>query len=72
MASLIATLLRAYVIWGLLIGQLVLYAVAWHDIGIISHPWGLERMVGILAVSGLVGLVGEWLWRSRYDPDWQR
>lgn len=59
--------LRAYVLWAGLIGQAVIiglfYLPATGDF-IRSSPHSWWVMLVILAASGVVGLVGEWLWRT--------
>lgn len=66
-------LLRAYVVWALLIGQGVLIAMWATGLGwrLIDSPAGAEWIVGIVAASGVAGLAGEWAWnrwRERGDP----
>lgn len=56
-------LLRAYILWALLIGQAVWIAIAF------LYPstfkaLSAEMLFGIIGVSGLAGMVGECLWRD--------
>jgi hypothetical protein len=65
-------LLRAWILWALLLGQGVLIASYFTGIGWerwSAQPDGLEIMMAILAVSGVVGLVGEWFWRNYFDRE---
>ena len=67
LVMLAAQLIYAWFMWSLLIGQAVIFAVFFWDKGLIDNAWGAEIMLSILAVSGLVGLVGEWFWHRWQD-----
>lgn len=56
-------LLRAYILWALLIGQGVWIALAFLYPSIFK-ALSAEMLFGIIGASGLVGMVGEWLWRN--------
>ena len=58
-----AVLLRAFVLWALLIGQAVVIGVALIRIDLIDHPYGAEVIAAILVLSGVVGLMAEAIWR---------
>lgn len=64
-------LLRAYVLWALLIGQAVIiglvFVPATGDF-FRTSPESWWVMLVILAASGAVGLAGEWLWRTWREP----
>lgn len=59
-------LVRALVLWALLIGQAVIILAwgtgwGWRHI---DSPYGADVVIAILILSGLAGCLGEWIWKT--------
>jgi len=61
--------LRAYFLWALLLGQAALigsWLTGWGWIMLTQSANPAAAILGVLAASGLIGLVVDWLWLSRF------
>ncbi|MFZ4807489.1 MAG: hypothetical protein ACOYLQ_09550 [Hyphomicrobiaceae bacterium] len=56
--------LRAVVIWGLLLGQPVVWAWALWPLPL---TWPIA--IGLLTVAGLIGCAAEFVWRTKIRPE---